>query len=104
MNEEREAVAKLLYRYACEAEPDWLAMGPWTDEDWDDLLIESERDEWRAKAMLLIDAIVQLLLPADETAKPDDRLPRVCPKCNEFCVYDGWALVHGSGLGIGSCR
>jgi hypothetical protein len=33
----------------------------------------------------------------------DDRNPKICPKCQNWCVYDGWGHIHGTGLGIGSC-
>lgn len=33
----------------------------------------------------------------------DDREPTPCPRCGELCSYDGWGLVHTTGLGIGSC-
>lgn len=35
--------------------------------------------------------------------RKDDRNPKVCPRCGNWCVYDGWDHVHGSGVGIGSC-
>ena len=35
--------------------------------------------------------------------RADGRNPQVCPRCGNWCVYDGWDHVHGNGLGIGSC-
>lgn len=63
---EREAVAKLLYRWHCEAEPDWDE--EWDERYWDDLQIESEREEWRYRAMALMDAIVGTLVETDREA------------------------------------
>lgn len=40
---------------------------------------------------------------ADTETLRDDRNPKVCPKCKQWCVFDGWDHVHGDGLGIGSC-
>jgi len=56
---EREAVARLLYRWDCEAQEDWD--GEWDEDYWDDLQIDSERDEWRHKAVLMMDAMVGTL-------------------------------------------
>ena len=60
---EREAVARMLYRWNCEDQADWD--GEWREDYWDDLQIDSERDEWRNKAMLLIDSIVGTLTEHD---------------------------------------
>lgn len=52
-------VAFLLYQQAVQREPDWN--GPVTWEDWHDLQIEEERDDWRelaAQILALIDGPV----------------------------------------------
>ena len=34
----------------------------------------------------------------------DEREPKQCPRCLNWCIYDGWQHTHAHGLGIGSCR
>lgn len=38
--------------------------------------------------------------------KRDERdIPKQCPKCKQWCVYDGWDWSHAYGdVGIGSCN
>lgn len=35
---------------------------------------------------------------------PDGRNPKQCPKCRNWCLYDGWDHTHANGIGIGSCK
>lgn len=32
-----------------------------------------------------------------------DVTERRCPRCGEDCKFDGWAVVHANGYGIGFC-
>lgn len=39
-----------------------------------------------------------------DTTPADDREPKQCPRCMNWCIYDGWQHTHAHGLGIGSCE
>lgn len=86
VNAERAAVARLSYRFDCESDEEWMAKGPWEDKDWDELLLGSEQDEYRRKAMALMDMMIGALTSVwqvqrlDETDEEIARLTAALPK------------------------
>lgn len=52
----------------------------------------------------VIKAVMKPVQAHLDRARADDRNPKQCPRCMNWCVYDGWGHTHAYGdVGIGSC-
>ena len=71
---EREAVAHMLYRWDCEASG---FEDEWTEADWDELLVPSEQEEYRRKAVLMMDSMIGSLTIAWQRLDESDDAIRI---------------------------